>query len=30
MYPWPIGSFNFVLDDALDIALHISTAPGSP
>jgi hypothetical protein len=22
MYPWPIGNFDYVMDDALDIALH--------
>jgi hypothetical protein len=22
MYPWPIGNFDIVMDDALDIALH--------
>jgi hypothetical protein len=22
MYPWPIGNFDYAMDDALDIALH--------
>jgi len=22
MYPWPIGNFDYVMDDALHIALH--------
>jgi hypothetical protein len=28
MYPWPIGNFDYVMDDALDIALNYLTLTG--
>jgi hypothetical protein len=28
MYPWPIGHFDCVMDDALDIALNYLTLTG--
>jgi hypothetical protein len=26
MYPWPVGNFDYVMDEALDIAMNIYRA----